>query len=422
MGSNLFDAALLMALSVPVMMEYRIYPTEATPFWWFGILFFLMIGNIMLALYRQDPKAKTGIRYELLRNGITWVVIAAVLGGTMVTSIMDRGRIAPGLNYEVHDIVLQLESAVRYLGDGINPYKATYFGTPLETWNYSETGNENAVNPALYHFVMPPWYLVFSFPFYWVSHRLIGFFDGRIPLLFSCVLLLIYVARLIRNPSIRRTAVILTALSPATVHYLIEGRSDIFALSWTVMAVYFLNFRKPAISALLFALAVASKQTVWFAIPLYVAAFRYTYATKQFIRAAVVFLSVTAAVILPFLIWDFRAFTESTIFYLSGNTLNGYPISGYGLSMLLYQWGIIRDIHQYYPFVIWQLIIGGLVILITLGGFKRKYLSGEFFIWYGLVLFAFWYTSRYFNNSHMGFLSSLFILGALMRKDATESA
>ena len=39
------------------------------------------------------------------------------------------------------------------------------------------------------------------------------------------------------------------------------------------------------------------------------------------------------------------AFLESTILFLSGNATHSYPISGYGLGMVLNDVGIIKDIN-----------------------------------------------------------------------------
>src|SRR3989344_2894776 len=159
-------AVLLFALSIPVVMGYRILPIEGTPYWLVGILFVLLTVNIL------RPK---------LIKFLLWPIIIIVLGATMMTAIVDRSKTAP--IYGVHDIILQQEAAMRYILEGKNPYKETYFNTPLAAWHYAELGKE-VVNPALYHFVMPPWYLLFPFPFYFVSTPLFGFFDGRMPLLF----------------------------------------------------------------------------------------------------------------------------------------------------------------------------------------------------------------------------------------------
>src|SRR3989344_5729708 len=171
-------AVLLFALSIPVVMGYRILPIEGTPYWLVGILFVLLTVNIL------RPK---------LIKFLLWPIIIIVLGATMMTAIVDRSKTAPV--YGVHDIILQQEAAMRYLLEGKNPYKETDVGTAVEEFNYDEPGNTGAVNPALYHFVMPPWYLLFPFALYFTSIPLFGFFDGRMALLIAMAGLLVVLWR-----------------------------------------------------------------------------------------------------------------------------------------------------------------------------------------------------------------------------------
>ena len=47
------DALLLFVLSVPVVMRYRILPIEGTPYWLFGILFIVLLINIVISIYHS---------------------------------------------------------------------------------------------------------------------------------------------------------------------------------------------------------------------------------------------------------------------------------------------------------------------------------------------------------------------------------
>ena len=372
-------------------MGYRILPIEGTPYWLFGILFVLLTVNIL------RPK---------LIKFLLWPIIIIVLGATMMTAIVDRSKTAPV--YGVHDIILQQEAAMRYLLEGKNPYKETYFGTAVEEFNYDEPGNTGAVNPALYHFVMPPWYLLFPFALYFTSIPLFGFFDGRMALLIAMAGLLVVLWRWFKHRPLAYLAMILTALSPSVVDYFIEGRSDIFALFWFIWSLYFLERKKLFWSAFIFGLALMSKQTIWLAAPFYfIAAGGYS------IISIVVALTLAA----PFLLWDPGAFIDSTVRFLSGGSVQSYPVSGYGFGMVLRSFGIIKDIHAYYPFIIWQFIFAAPVLTWAIIWFKKKKVMGRLLIGYALTLIVFWYFSRYFNNSHLGYLSSVFILGALKSED-----
>ena len=123
----------------------------------------------------------------------------------------------------------------------------------------------------------------------------------------------------------------------------------------------------------------------------------------------------------PFIIWNAHAFFDSVIFYLSGNTAHGYPVSGYGLGMVLYEKGIIKNIHDYYPFFLWQAIAGGVALIIGFIWMMRKPTLSRLIIAHAASLLVIWYVSRYFNNSHVAYISSLFILGMLADSDSNGS-
>jgi hypothetical protein len=406
MNLNLIGSGLLALLGLPLIFRYGILPGNSTPYWLFTVLLFLVFGNVLLAYNRKQTR-----NYTIL-------LLAAIVLLVMWTQISNRGRVAPGQNMGTHDVILQLEAALRFLGDGKNPYAVTYFGTPVEQWHYAEN-LQDSINPALYHNVMPPWYLVFAYPFYFISMRTLGYFDGRLPLLFCVIGLMVFIPKLFRNKDLGTIAAVLVVLAPGTVDYMIEGRSDLFALFWVVASCLLLWKKHYAWSFALFALAFWSKQTVWIMAPLF---FLFGFASadgrwKKLIQPLLVFIGISAVLAGPFLIWDWRAFLDSTVFYLSGNSRNGYPVSGYGLGMLLYSMGVIRNIHDYFPFALWQLAIGIPAFVISAKYLARNPSISRLLLANAVVLFVVWYTSRYFNNSHALYIATLFMLAVLKNED-----
>ena len=260
-GKNVFSAfsaCLLFIVTIPVVMGYKIFPGDGTSYVLFLFYFLLNISNIFYSLFGKN---------SLVKNILIWSIVLIVLVGSLGSAIIDRGKIAPGQNYKTHDIILQLEAGLRYLGEGKNPYKETYFGTPMEKWHYGE-GDKDTVNPALYHFVMPPWYLLSAYPFYFVSMRTVGYFDGRMPLMAATIGLLIVLFYWIKNKDIARLAVICIGLNPASMSYLIEGRSDMLVIWWFVLSLFFIEKKHYVMSAVSLALAAMTKQTAWFAVPI----------------------------------------------------------------------------------------------------------------------------------------------------------
>ncbi len=426
MTFSAIPAILLFALSIPVIMHFRIWPVETTPYTLFGIVFFTLIGKVFIDIYPRT----FGMWNRRISFVLLIIVLSIVIGGTTYTAIIDRHKIAP--QWGTHDIVLQLEAAMRYLHQSKNPYKETYFNTPVELFRYSELGKD-AVNPALYHFVMPPWYLLFPFPVYWIANRTLGFFDVRLVSLIALTGIIVVLWRWFKDPVLKEISIILVALSPAVTHYFIEGRSDTFALLWLVYAVYLLHNKRIVLSAISIGLGLMSKQTLWFAFPFWIyyvwlALGIPHYSNKkllikrlkfhnsrtiQFVFYVCIAVSTAVVIMLPFLLWDAQAFINSVILYLSAGGETGYPVSGYGFSMILFEHGFIGNIKDYFPFTIFQLGLGLPVLGLLLLWIRKKPSISKLFLSYGVFLFIIWYFSRYFNNSHIAFLSTIFILGVL---------
>jgi uncharacterized membrane protein len=353
--------------------------------------------------------------YDFLKKILLWSIVVIVIGSALFSAIVVRHQTSP--TYNVHDIILQQEAAVKFLLHGKNPYAVTYFGTPMENWHYSDT----EVNPALYHFVMQPFYLLFAVPFYLVMGHTVGFFDARVPLAFLFLVLLFFASRLNIEEDKKRQFITLLAFNPATLGYFLEGRDDIFMFAFLLAAFHFLHNRKNVTSGIFMALAFVIKQSVWPIFPFY---FAYIYFQNKNLKKTFVqllpFAAVFLAIVSPFVLWNPKAFLDSTILYLSGNVAHSYPVSGYGFGMILNQMGIIKDVHAYFPFWILQILIG----LPIMAGFilwqKRGNTISRLIISYTIFLFVFWYFSRYFNNSHLGYLSMVLITAYFWPQDTKE--
>lgn len=392
------ESILTLILIIPFIMNYRL-SSGTTPYWLFAFIFVVMLFYILIDLFRINER-----KLSFLKQIILWFLIFGVIGSAFFSAIVVRHQTAPV--YGVHDIILQLESAIRFFLDGKNPYAVTYFGTPLEQWHYSGT----EINPALYHFVMQPFYLLFSLPFYSISMVFFGFFDGRIPLFTLFLFLLIMASRLVKNSSKKLLFLSILAFNPAMLPYTLEGRSDVFMFSFLFLSFYLLQYNKYFLAGIPMALAFAVKQSAWLILPFYIAFLYFrTSSIKETGKAMIPFVLTFLMIVLPFFLWDLKSFLNSTVFYLSGTTLNSYPISGYGFGMLLHEFGFIQNLKQNYPFYLWQIIIC-LPVFIVLLKLLKKISSVAFLILvYGIFLFVFWYFSRYFNNSHLGYLSLVFI-------------
>lgn len=403
-----FDSILFPILVLPFILNYRISWLE-TPYWFFGLIFILLSLNIVADLYITNKI------YENIKTLLFWILSFLILGGGFLSAIIVRHQTSP--IYLVHDIIIQQESAIRFLIHGTNPYSADYFKTPLVNWHFSD----NDTNPALYHFVMEPFYLLFALPFYFLSTRVFGFFDGRIPLFFLLFSLAYTAWKIPKNNKDKIIFSMLILFNPAMLGYNLEGRSDVFMYAFALFSFYLLREKKYLFSSLFLSFAFAIKQSIWPIFPFY---FLYLFLklkmSREFYKTFSVFLLIFLIIVLPFFFWNPKAFWDSTINYLSGSTSHSYPISGYGFSMVLYQAGIIKNVHQHFPFEIFQFIFGAPVFIFTLNFLRKNLKVNAMIISYGIFLSVYWYFSRYFNNSHLAYLSIVF-LSAYFFEDKLES-
>lgn len=416
-----FSTILLFPLVVFFVMQYRIGPGD-TPYALFSVIFLLLMAYVVADFLTLSQKI-----FNFLKNALLWVTVVIVLGSAFGSSIIVRHQTAP--IYGVHDIVLQQEAAIRYFLHGKNPYKETYFGTPMQDWHYSDT----EVNPALYHFVMEPFYLLSAIPFYIISNHTIGYFDGRIPLFFLFGVLLVSAFFIVKDEEKRRMFVTLLAFNPAMLGYTLEGRSDIYMYAFLFLAFVLMQKKKYMWAGIPLALAFTVKQSVWPLIPFYAlylffTGFKESAArdTRKLVDALLstlkrlsLFLVIFLGMMLPFYLWNPKAFIDSTVYYLSGNTEHSYPISGYGFGMVLHQLGVIKDVHMYFPFQTLQLLTGLPVFAVLAYFLWKKTTMNRLIIAYAFFLFVFWYFSRYFNNSHIGYIS-LVLLTAYFWPDMNE--
>lgn len=400
------DTILLFILIIPFVMGHRISPFE-TQYWFFGIIFFGCFVNVYLDLNVRMKK-----KHETSKNIVLWLLVVMVIGSSFYAAINKRHKTHP--IYQVHDIILQQEVALRYLLDGKNPYYEKYFGTFMEQWPY----HDKDTNPALYHFVMQPFYLLFTLPFYYISNHTIGYFDGRIPLVLLFFVLLIGAYAIVREPEKKRLFVILIAFNPAILPYTLEGRSDVFMYTFLFMGFYLVQNEKYLLSGIPIALAFATKQSSWPFLPFYVLYLLWTLKNvKKTIITLIPFCIIFLSIVLPFYLWDSRAFIDSTIGFINGTVKHSYPISGYGLGAVLLEFNIIKDKTAFYPFHFWQLFIGIPVFLVLVKYLKKNMHVNVLILVYGIFLFVYWYFSRYFNNSHLAYISMVLTTSYFWPKD-----
>jgi hypothetical protein len=385
----------------------------------FSNLFFIAVFlYLLLDLLMIDSRKK--YFYKII------IVLAIVL--ILIISyqfLLIIARQQAGSHLYVHDNILQIEEGIKYLLQGKNPYQENYFNTPLVNWSdgkftvFAERFSKPITinNPALYHYISLPFYTLFSVPFYLIFKNILGWYDQRFVHLFVWLLTLITISQIPKKSYNKLLLLILFALNPIFSHELIIGSNDVFLIFWLIATLYLLKKDKIFLSSITYTLACTSKHSAWFLAPFYLYYIYLTlkpFARDSFHNLALVFRKIYPLfiigliIILPFILWNFKAFWEDIYHYPAGTLETSFPIKDLGFSMLLVYIGIIKSQLDYFPFWILQLIFG-LPILILLLKWQRDNNSlSQVFVSYGALLLVFWFFSRFFNINYIAFLSIIF--------------
>lgn len=331
-----------------------------------------------------------------------------------LAAMIYRQNSAPHLY--IHDGAIQTEEAIKFLLAGKNPYLETYAYTPMGQWFFREPGFSR--NPSLEHLPYLPWVVIFSLPFYWLSQTFIGWYDQRLVFLGMLITTMLILLRLRQNAHNRLALLMMIALNPLFVPFFIEGRNDIVVLFWLIGALYLLQQRHWSWAGVWIAAAAASKQTAWFMLPFFVL-FVLNPAQRQHwrdllprARILIPALVFFVLVVMPFVLWDARAFVEDVINYQSGvsyGTAN-YPIKSLGFGSLVLGFDWVESSAATFPFSIFQIVFGGLTLIVLLIYQWRHNTIAQMMLNYALLLFVFAFFSRTFNDNHLGFVLIWFIL------------
>ncbi len=371
---------------------------------------------ITLILYIAADQVLVGSRQFLTKLIALWIVVIAFVIAPTIAAILYRHTTLPFLY--IHDGAIQIEEAIKFMLAGKNPYVENYLATPMAQWPFHEPGLE--INPALYHLIYLPGMLLISIPFYLLSQVTLGWYDQRfvyLLMLFGLTLLLLQTAQTSRA---KLATLMITLLNPLLVPFFIEGRNDIIVLFWLVGAIFFLQRNRMGWAGVWVALAAGSKQTAWFLLPFFVLYVlgpsarisNLAHSTKRLVPGIIAF----AVLILPFLLWNPGAFLGDTINYQTGispSTIN-YPIKSLGLGDLLLGIGLIGSSQATFPFSILQIFFGGLALVVLLWRQWKHNTLRQMIFNYAILFFVFAFFSRTFNDNHLGFALTLFILPSFL--------
>jgi hypothetical protein len=409
--SNFLDFLLLFILSFSFTQAFVFFKASTFSDNLFPALFLLLIIYFLVSIEGTFFN-KNKIKIDKIKIIIFIAICLITVVKTFYSAVNMRHQL--GNNYPVHDNVLQLEEVVKYLKQGKNPYSENYLGTAQEAWY------ESGSNPALWHVVTLPFYLIASLLSSYPLEFIFDYFDQRMLHGLALLLVVFLINKIIKPLDKKIIYLTLFIFNPFFIHFFIEGRNDIFVFSLIFLSLYLLFKNKIKLSSFVLALAICTKQSSWLILPFY---FFYIYLKQnqksilakvvQVIKKTWPFFISVLVLFVPFLLWDSKSFIEDIYLFPSGGMATSYPIFGLGFSKLLLAKGIIADKYDYFPFAILQLVIG-LPIMFYLLRKQWKYNRISFLIFsYAIFLFVFWIFSRFLADNYVGYIIMLIMMGMM---------
>lgn len=323
----------------------------------------------------------------------------------------------------VNDSALQVEIAGRFLLLGKNPYTETYEHTDLAQWKYKDEAG-NTVNQALYHTIYPPFLLVASAAGYRIFSQLFGFFDIRILYLtaYFFVLLLCFLRFKFSSASIY--FLVFIGVNPLFINSFIPGSNDIVFIAFILWSAFLLEKQKYIPSGILFGLSLATKQSAWFAIPFFLYYVWQKEGKNTFLRFSSASLVSSLLFYIPFMIWNLSDLFSDLVLFANGSLVTSYPITGVGLGMLLFSLGIIPSIYSYYPFWVWQVVVGFPALSFFLRALKLNMNIGYLLFGYSVFLSINGFFNRFLTERHLAVFIALFGISfawSLTSKNTTKT-
>jgi hypothetical protein len=386
-----------------------------------SLAFGLFLAYLVIDTLSEHLEARTVHRVKL---GLLYVMIAVLVFGQAILFIGLRHITGPAA-YTHDGGVIQTEATIEYLLAGVNPYVADYVDTPMAAW-----GTE--YRTALYHYPYLPWTFLFSAPFYLVSHATLGWFDERLVYLLLFALTLVLAQSLVRHRGDKLAVLMVIGLNPILASDLIFGQNDSFVVFWVVLALWLLRLAETRAyplmrfaSVAVLGLACASKSTAWFLVPFWL-----LYLVRDgpgwqdgdsFLRRsarwlgllihrgwllAVVFILVVG----PWLVWDPGAMVDDVWRWSAGTAQTPYQIRGWGLSNFILAFSLVPDRLAYWPFWIPEALLATLLLALLVWRQLRRNTLGTMLYGYVVLLFGFFYVSRFLNENYLGYLLALFAL------------
>lgn len=315
-----------------------------------------------------------------------------------------------------HDGAMQIEAAAWELGAGRNPYAVNYAPALGAFVDINNLVGDAIHNPALNHLVYLPFHLILTLAGRELLYPLLGWFDIRLlhwGIFFLALILALWWRRQAEGK--QQLWLLLVVFNPLLFPFLLQGRGDGLIFALVLLGLLLLWRRNWLSAAIIFGLAFATRQTVWFLFPFLSLYMIGTYQRGEISRpmlkkSAAIFTLVFVGIMAPFFFWSPRDFIDDTLLYTVGESTARYPINGFGLGTQLFALGVIPSPDSYFPFWAIQLAMIIPLLILLLRWQRRVNTIERLLIAYAVSLGAFWLFSRFFHENYLGYMVELLLL------------
>ncbi len=367
-------------------------------------------------------------RSHRLKLGLIYAIIAVLVFGKTFLLIGLRHITGPA-SYTHDGGVIQTEATIQFFLDGKSPYLEDYLDTPMAEWGIE-------YRTALYHYPYLPWTFVFSTPFYLLSRAVLGWFDQRFVYLLLFALTLTMAQSLGWGRQARRVGVMLVGLNPILASDVIFGQNDSFILFWIVLSLWLLRRAERSQSprrwtlaaALAFGLACASKPTAWFLAPFWALYLLRAEWGPRLVpppshwgrligslwRQAWPAVVAILVVVGPWFVWSPAAMIDDVWRWSAGTAEQAYQIRGWGVSNFVLALQLVPDRLAYWPFWLTETVVAAPVLALLLWRQGQENTMGRMLFGYVVLLFGFFYMSRFLNENYLGYLAAFLSLALVV--------
>lgn len=368
-----------------------------------AILLYWLVSSLHL------PERIARQRQWLIKLAIVAFVWAMIVIGPTVQAIQLRRMTGP--HTYAHDGLVSSEVAVQIVLNGKNPYIETYEDTPLADWPFTD----DIYYPALEHYAYMPVMFMLPLPFQVLGEAIWGWFDQRILYLALFAGMLIVAAGLVTRPRDRLMLIMALGLNPLLAYFVVEGRNEIVVLFFLVLAIKLLQRDRTVWSGIVLGVACATKQFAWFFFPFFVIALLKDETDRGawlscLYRPVLAWAATFGVLVLPWFLWSPAHFLDDIVGFQTGVSTAGYQIGGFGFSALLLMLGGVTSRDSQFPFLLLSVVIClPLLIILLVGQYRSNNLSnaaGTYAFW----LFVFTFFSRVFTDNYLGYILTFVIL------------